>query len=59
MTLKAGCIGKYGKNWVLNPGTSSQGEGYSSKWLINLASVWGTPAYGCKCFPMMNVHGIP
>ena len=22
------------KNWLLNPGTSSQSEGYSSKWLI-------------------------
>ena len=23
-----------GKNWLLNPGTSSQSEGYSSKWLV-------------------------
>ena len=31
---KASCIGSNGKNWLLNPGTSSQSEGYSSKWLI-------------------------
>ena len=29
-----GCIGKYGKNWLLNPRTSSQSEGYSNKWLV-------------------------
>ena len=34
LTLKASCIGNYGKNWLLNPGTSSQSEGYSSKWLV-------------------------
>jgi hypothetical protein len=32
--LKTGCIGKYGKNRLLNPGTSSQSDGNSSKWLI-------------------------
>ena len=37
--LKAGCIGKYGKNWLL----SSQREAYSSK-MANLASMWGTLA---------------
>ena len=31
---KAGCIGNDGKNWLLNPGTSSRSEGYSSKWQI-------------------------
>ena len=31
---KAGRIGKYGKNWLLNPETGSQSEGYSCKWLI-------------------------
>ena len=42
--------------WLLiNPGTSSQSEGYSSKWLtyMYIASVWGTPAYihvhTCNC----------
>ena len=30
-----------GKNWLLSPGTSSQSEGYSSKWLIWL--VGGEP----------------
>ena len=34
LTFKAGCIGNNGKNWLFNPGTSSQNEGYSSKWLI-------------------------
>ena len=34
VTLKAGCIGNDSKNWLLNPGTSSQSEGCSSKWLI-------------------------
>ena len=34
LTLKAGCTGNNGKNWLLNPGTSSQSEGYASKWLI-------------------------
>ena len=34
LTLIAGCIGNNGKNWLLNPGTSSQSEGYCSKWLI-------------------------
>ena len=33
LTLKAGCIGNNGKKWPLDPGTSSQSEGYSSKWL--------------------------
>ena len=34
--LKSGCKVNKGKNWLLNPGTSSQSEGYSSysKWLI-------------------------
>ena len=31
---KAGCKGNNGKNWLLNPGASSQSEGNSSKWLI-------------------------
>ena len=31
---KAGCKGNNGKNWLLSPVTSSQSEGYSSKWLI-------------------------
>ena len=31
---KAGCIGNNGKNRLLSPGTSSQSEEYSSKWLI-------------------------
>ena len=34
LTIKAGCIGSNGKNWLLNPESSSQSEGYSSKWLI-------------------------
>ena len=34
LTLKAGYIGNNGKNWLLNLGTSSQSERYSSKWLI-------------------------
>ena len=34
LTIKAGCIGSNGKNWILNPESSSQSEGYSSKWLI-------------------------
>ena len=34
LTLKAGCIGNDGKNWLVNLGTSSQSEGHSSKWLI-------------------------
>ena len=42
LTLKAGRIGNNGKNWLLNPGTSSQSEGYSSKWLIWLVCR-GTP----------------
>jgi hypothetical protein len=41
VTLKAGCIGKYGKNWLLNPWTSSQSDGNSSKWLVWL--VCGKP----------------
>ena len=43
VTLKTGCIGMYGKNWLLNAGTSSQSEGYSSKSLIWL--VCGEPLY--------------
>ena len=33
VALKAGCIGKFGKIWLLNinPGTNSQSERYSSK----------------------------
>ncbi len=31
LTIKAGCNGK---NWLLNPESNSQSEGYSSKWLI-------------------------
>ena len=31
---KVGFKGNNGKNWLLDPGTSSQSEGYSSKWLI-------------------------
>ena len=50
LTLKAGCIGNNGKNWLLNPGTSSQSEGYSSKW-----RVWGIPA---DPFPACVVHTI-
>lgn len=38
LTLRAGF------KWLLNPGTSSQSEGYSSKHVANLASVKGTPA---------------
>ena len=38
LTLKAGCRGNNGKNWPLNPGTSSQSVGYS-KHMANLASV--------------------
>ena len=38
LTFKAGCVGNNGKNWLLNPGTSSQSEGYSSK-MAHLASV--------------------
>ena len=34
LTIKVGCIGSNGKNWLLNPESSSQSEGYSSKWLI-------------------------
>ena len=34
LTIKAGCMGSNGKNWLLNPESSSQSEGYSSKWLI-------------------------
>ena len=34
LTLRAGYIGNNGKNWLLYPWTSSQSEGYSSKWLI-------------------------
>ena len=34
LTLKADCIGNNGKYWLLSPGTNSQSEGYSSKWLI-------------------------
>ena len=34
LTLKADCIGKNGKHWLHNPQTSSQSEGYSSKWLV-------------------------
>ena len=41
LTSKAGCIRKYGKNWLLNSETSSHSEGYSSKWLIWL--VYGEP----------------
>ena len=41
LTSKASCMGNNGKNWLLNPGTSSQSEGYSSKWLIWL--VCGEP----------------
>ena len=51
VTLEAACIGRYGKNWLLNPETSSQSEGYSGKWLIWL--VCGepllTPASTCAC----------
>ena len=38
---KARCIGNNGKIWLLNPETSSQSEGYISKWLIWL--VCGEP----------------
>ena len=31
--LKADYKGNNGKNWLLSPGTSSQSEGYGSKWL--------------------------
>ena len=31
LTIKTGCIGSNGKNWLLNPESSSQSEGYSSK----------------------------
>ena len=41
LTSIAGCIGKDGNNWLLNPETSSRSEGYSSKWLIWL--VCGEP----------------
>ena len=34
ITFKACCKGNNGKNWLLSPGTTSQSEGYSSKWLI-------------------------
>ena len=34
LTLKEGCTGNNDKSWLLNPGTSSQSEGCSSKWLI-------------------------
>ena len=34
LIIKASCIGSNGKNWLLNPESSSQSEGYSSKWLI-------------------------
>ena len=34
VTLNTGYKGNNGKNWLLSPGTSSQSEGYSSKWLI-------------------------
>ena len=34
LTIKAGCIKSNGKNWLLNPESSSQSEGYNSKWLI-------------------------
>ena len=36
LTLKAGCIGKYGKNWLLNLGTSSKDTVANA---ANLASV--------------------
>ena len=48
LTSKAGCIGKYGKNWLLNPGTSSQSEGYSSKWLIWLVCREPLLMYCCE-----------
>ena len=31
---KAGCKGNNGRNWLHDPGASSQSEGNSSKWLI-------------------------
>ena len=34
LTSTASCIGNNGKNWLLSPETSSQSEGYGSKWLI-------------------------
>ena len=34
LIIKPGCIGSSGKNRLLNPESSSQSEGYSSKWLI-------------------------
>ena len=34
LTIKAGYMGSNGKNWLLNPKSSSQSEGYRSKWLI-------------------------
>ena len=56
---KVSCKENNGKNWLLNPGTSSQSEGYSSKWIIWLVcreplvlmctqtSVWNTRMRNC------------
>ena len=41
--LKASCKGKYGQKWLPSPRTSSQSEGYSTKWLIWL--VYREPLY--------------
>ena len=62
VTLKACCIGKYGIGkygigkygksigYILNPGTSSQSEGYSSKWLV-----CGEPDY-IQCIVGARTH---
>ena len=48
LTSTASCTGNNVKNWLLSPGTSSQGEEYSSKWLIWL--VCGEP--------LLTLHGL-
>ena len=54
LTIKAGCMGSNGKNWLLNPESSSQSEGYSSKWLIWL--VVREPLIDMDWSNHMNVH---
>ena len=48
LTSTASCTGDNVKNWLLSPGTSSQSEGYSTKWLIWL--VCGEP--------LVTLHGL-
>ena len=46
-------MGSNGKNWLLNPESSSQSEGHSSKWLIWL--VVREPLYSLSKHLLFNV----